>query len=192
MKTQCLNVGPAGPSGPVGPTGPVGTAGTNGISYGSGPIGQSGPRGPSGPSGPNGSNGNNGPDRNTELTSRIRSYQITGTAEIPINLIDVYQTILLQPTANCTITLNPADLQSVGGGVPNFWVILKNSTQYTITVNPRTTLSTASPIQDVYAPKSGSLVISGGAGATITGSSVILYYDVTGIFNLGTGRFMLI
>lgn len=193
-KTQCFNVGPQGPRGPTGPTGPAGAPGTDGTSYGSGPRGQSGPLGFSGPAGPNGSNGNNGPDRSNPL-SRTLSHQITGaTAIIPINLVDVYQTIRLQPTQNCTITLNPIQIQSVAGGVPNFWVILKNTSTYSINVNSKTLAqspNTAEPA-DVYTSNSSALTILGGEGPNITGSSVIVYYDVTSIFDQGNGAFILI
>jgi Collagen triple helix repeat (20 copies) len=194
VKTQCLNVGPQGPTGPTGPIGPAGPAGTDGINYGIGPTGRSGPNGSSGPAGPIGPNGNSAPDRITELSdSRTRSYPIAASTTIilPIYLDDRYQTILLTPTNNAGIIfLNPYELQ-LGGSVSNFWIILKNTeTTKSIRVSERTQYaSTRVPVapQDVFLKNNvdQTFYISGG-------SSVILYYDNTNIFENGYGRFILI
>jgi hypothetical protein len=116
-------------------------------------------------------------------------------------LNDKYQTILLNPTAGPhTITLDPTELQRIrGGGVPNFWVILKNtSPANTIRINLMTTLKM------LIAGESGSgieqdIFISGATGysiiniaAVITSSSMILFYDVSGVFGYGRGRFVFI
>lgn len=190
VKTQCLNVGPQGPTGPTGPIGPAGPAGDDGTNYYSGPNGQSGPSGCSGPAGPNGADGKNAPDRTTELSSpRTRSYGITDPATIPIYLNDTYQTILLNPTESSTITLNPSEIQTAGS-VSNFWVMLKNtSSTYSITVNTITLLGTLGS-QDIFIRDTRISPIT--IPYLPVHPSVILYYDNTGIFGHGNGRFVLI
>lgn len=196
LKTQCLSVGPAGPRGPTGPTGPVGPAGSNGISYGSGPMGETGPIGPSGARGPNGNRGKNAPDRTTELdSSRTRSYAITASnTSIPIYLNDKYHTILLNPTGAYTIRLDPAEIQRAGGTASNFWVMLKNTSIYDITVNTSTLLRGGDG-RDIFMSNgsSSSIAISGNLESNQPGSSsVILYYDDSDIFGYGAGRFVFI
>lgn len=197
-KKLCVNVGPAGPMGPNGPTGPVGPAGSDGTNYGSGPSGPSGDTGPSGPTGPNGAKGSDAPNRTIDLAlPRTRSYAITASTTIPIYLNDIYQTILLNPTGGThTITLNPSEIQSVPGGVPNFWVVLKNtSPSTTIRINVKTynmsLVVGPTSQQDIFIGDTiGYTIID--ISATTFRSSMTLFYDVSGVFGRGGGRFVFI
>lgn len=129
-----------GATGPTGPSGPSGPSGVQGVSISaSGPTGPSGPSGPQGNSGPQGPTGPSGPLPGTIGVQNI-SWS-TGTNTISITSSMKYKTLLMNPSVPTILTFTYSDLISVNPS--NFWVLLKNISVNTITVD--TTSATRYP-----------------------------------------------
>ena len=198
--------GPIGASGPRGPSGPSGPQGTtyNISPTESGPIGPSGPSGPSGPDGPNGASGSSAPKRS--INTNILELDFSANTTLNITLNDAYKCFLLKPeTGGLTLTLNPNEIQTNPLSAPYFWVMLKNITTHNIFVNFSTLLTgTYGLPRDVFGfPSQDDTNIYGGgvdrisedtsSAAYQSGSSVILYFDLTGgLFSLGPQTFVLV
>jgi hypothetical protein len=160
-----------GATGPTGPSGPSGPSGVQGVSISaSGPTGPTGPSGPQGNPGPSGPTGASGPLPGTIGVQKI-SWS-TGTNTVNILSTMKYNTLLLNPSVPTITTFDYSTLISTNPS--NFWVLLKNISVNTITVDSASVTRYPTNVLDIIPPSD---ILTATTRVRSSGDTMILVWD---------------
>jgi hypothetical protein len=121
--------GSQGPTGPVGPAGP----GEPGDPGDQGEVGDTGFTGPTGPTGPEGDQGNTGPIGPSTLP--IQKIEFSLNYDLILELEDKYKTFICIPTTSSSTISIDADALLNALDDNNYYIIIKNASEYSFTLN---------------------------------------------------------